>query len=72
MTPMPALPANVKHCPFCGEYPMIDIGIYGLRRTPPFYVLTHPDNGCILADFESAAYSSREELIEDWNRRVDA
>lgn len=63
---------DITSCPFCGERPEIGVGIYGLRRTPPFYVLTHPDNDCILADFESAAYSSKEELIEDWNRRVDA
>lgn len=62
----------LKPCPFCEKYPEIGIGIFGLYGAPPYYVLRHPDNDCILADFESAAYSSREELIEDWNRRVDA
>ena len=62
----------LKPCPFCEEYPEIDIGIFGLFGAPPYYVLTHPDHDCILADFESAAYSSREELIEDWNRRAGA
>ena len=63
---------DIKPCPFCGEYPETGVGIFGLHGTPPFYVLTHPGNDCILADFESAAYSSRKELIEDWNRRSEA
>ena len=63
---------ELRPCPFCRDRPEISIGIYGLHGTPPYYVLTHPNNDCILADFESAAYSSKEELIEDWNRRVDA
>lgn len=60
-----------KPCPFCGSPVQLSISIYGLHGAPDYYAIFHPDDtGCIIDGAETSAYLDKEELIEDWNRRL--
>lgn len=60
---------ELKPCPFCGCEMCIAIRSYRLVKTQR-YSIVHPDNGCILEDYESRETSARGELVDKWNRRV--
>lgn len=59
---------ELKPCPICGCEMSIAIKeyTYGKIRC---YSIVHPDNGCILQDFESRETSARGILVDEWNRR---
>lgn len=59
----------LKPCPFCGCKMSMAIRKYVCLKTQ-CYSIVHPDNGCILEDFESYETSARGELVDKWNRRV--
>lgn len=60
---------ELKHCPFCGcemSIAIRDYPIVGHR----YYSIVHPENGCILEDYESAEESAVGILADKWNRRA--
>ena len=62
---------ELKPCPFCGGPVKLFIAIHGIRGGPDYYAIIHPHNTeCIIDGAETSAYSNKEELIEDWNRRM--
>lgn len=56
-------------CPFCGCEMSIAIRDYSVVKIK-HYSIVHPDNGCILENYESCETSARQELVDKWNRRV--
>ena len=63
--------AKLKLCPWCKCKLSIEIGIYGLWGSEDMYQLVHPENDCILSNFESYCTYDIEELIEEWNKGVN-
>lgn len=61
---------ELKPCPFCGCEMSIEIINYNIVKIK-HYSIVHPDNGCILEDYESRETSARQELVDMWNRRVN-
>lgn len=61
---------DLKHCPFCGCEMSIAIMDYNLVKIK-HYSIVHPDNGCILENYESLETSARGELVDKWNRRAE-
>lgn len=62
---------NLKSCPFCGRDVRVVTAIEGIGDAPDYYTIAHPDDtDCIIDGMETSAYPNKEELIEDWNRRV--
>ena len=61
---------ELKPCPFCGCKMSMAIRKYVCLKTQ-CYSIVHPDNGCILEDYESYETSARGELVDKWNRRVN-
>ena len=62
---------KLKPCPFCGCKMRFVIGIYGVCGEPNYYMLEHPENGCIIEDFTSFCSVYREDLALLWNRRIE-
>lgn len=62
---------ELKPCPFCGCEVKIVIGIYGLHDVPDYYTIVHPENGCIMDEFACYCTNDKNDLIEDWNTRVE-
>ena len=56
---------ELKPCPFCGCEVEIRIGVYTA------YYLAHPETDCMLCGFASYFTKDKNELINDWNRRVE-
>lgn len=60
---------DLKPCPFCG----CDLEFKRYMRGQPiiieYFDIRHPDNGCILSDF-NASYTGYDVLLKQWNRRV--
>lgn len=57
---------DFKPCPFCGcelEFKHVTTTII------EHFDITHPDNGCILSDF-NAWDTDYDVLLKQWNRRV--
>lgn len=62
---------ELKPCPFCNSQVEVFIAIYGMQRSQDYYAIAHPDNTeCVIDGVETSAYSDKEELIKEWNRRV--
>ena len=62
---------ELKPCPFCGSPVQLSISIYGLHGVPDHYAIFHPDDTeCLINGVETSSYLNKEELIEDWNRRL--
>lgn len=61
---------ELKPCPFCGGKAEIVIGIYGIHGAPDYYTIVHPESGCIMDDFACYCTDDKNDLIEDWNKRV--
>ena len=61
---------DLKPCPFCGCEMSIAIMDYNLVKIK-HYSIVHPNNGCILENYESCETSARGELVDKWNRRAD-
>lgn len=62
---------ELRPCPFCGCDVRVVTAIEGIRGAPDYYAIAHPDDtDCIIDGMETSAYPNKEELIEDWNRRV--
>lgn len=61
---------DLRSCPFCGCEMSIAIRYYsGVKIN--YYSIVHPDNGCILEDYESPEDSALGLLVDKWNRRAD-
>ena len=62
---------ELKPCPFCGCKVKFVIGIWGINGHPDYYMIEHPENGCIIEDFRSFYSVYLEELAESWNMRME-
>lgn len=60
---------ELKPCPFCGCEVSVAIRDYPIVKIR-HYSIVHPENGCILEDYESPEISAHGELVDKWNRRV--
>ena len=57
----------LKPCPFCGS-DNLDV-LEDTTMHPPLWLIRHWDDDCILYG-NSHRYSSKEQAIESWNKRV--
>jgi len=60
---------DLMPCPFCGCEMSIAIRYYSGMKIN-HYSIVHPDNGCILENYESLETSACGELVDKWNRRM--
>ena len=63
---------ELKPCPFCKCPVTLFVSIYGIHGAKDYYALAHPDGtDCIIDGMVTSSYEDKDELIQDWNRRVN-
>ena len=59
----------LRPCPFCGCELEFKRYMRGHPIIIEYFDIRHPDNGCILSDFDDS-YTDYDMLLKQWNRRA--